>query len=134
MADEHLNPDRYLRYHKDVYVPDNVRTAAMLFLPPPYTPLTTSEYYDRMARSRRLPSEHIHMPHHSRVRILETTVVKATQVISRVLIRFRWTGKNAKVQKDLCLVLEGDGEIVTGFWLSPEVEHQYDENLYVKLP
>ena len=114
-TDEHMDRDKYARYHQAVWLPSYVQAAAHEFLPPPRTVLPLSNHYQRIMKERKLPFK-IYMPR--RYQLVEATVVRETQVIFRVLIRFSW-GKNS----DFCAALEGDGEIVTGFWNSPTDNH-----------
>ena len=115
---EHFNDDRYDRYHSEIYVPDEVREGVLAFLPPPYTPLLFSRHYNEIREARRLPNQ-IYMP--PAFIIVDATIVKDTRAVFRASIRFRWTGQRVprSRQTDLVVVLEGDYEVVTAYWISP---------------
>ena len=112
---EHTDRETYQRYHYDVYMPETVRAAAKDFLPAMETELGSSPHYDDVRSQRNLPVG-IRMPRY--FSIIDVTVVRATQVIYRVMIREEFS-----VDTDLCLVLDGDYKLVTGFWISRWDQH-----------
>ena len=113
---EHLDRTRYLRYHRDIYLPANVRDAVTEFLPPPLQPLSLSKHYEGIREARHLPKQ-LHMP--STYTVIDVTVVRDTLAVFRVAIRFRWSRGDVprRKQSDLVITLEGDYEVVTGFWI-----------------
>jgi len=127
IINEHMNSNRYYRYHVDVFWPDYITDAVAEFLPYPGTPLPTSLHYRE--QDRNLPQEVI-MPH--TYDVIEATVVKDTLAIFRVMIRFRWNRKETKPyrQSDLVLVLDGDFELVTGYWRHPGKDKLEDISVY----
>jgi len=114
---EHLDNRRYVRFHTDIYMPDHVREAALGFLPPPGTELRLSRHYREVREERHLP-ERVVMP--SAFRVIDVTIVKDTWAVFRVLVRFRWTTRRRPERRpiDLLVVLEGDYELVTAYWVS----------------
>ena len=113
---EHQRVDKYIRYHKDVFLPGHILKGATDFLPPAYTPLRLSKSYLGRMDDRHLPPE-VYMP---RVyEIIDVTVIRDTWAVFRVMIQFRWTSRKVGVKKqsDFVIVLDGDYEVVTGFWL-----------------
>ncbi len=126
MPPDHVNPDRYLRYHQDVHWPLGIAQAVAEFLPPPGQPFTLSPHYRRIQADRHLPDV-VRMP--SNYTVIEATVTKDTRIIYRVLLRFVFNQRS-----DLAVVLEGDWEMVTAFWQSPNDWHQdtLDTEGYVK--
>lgn len=124
MPDEHEDRKRYLRYHCQVYLPDSVRDAAGDFLPPVKTPLPLSKHYQGTMEERKLPKK-LHMPRE--FDIVDVTVARETMVIYRVMIRSHWNPKS-----DFVMVLEGDWEVVTGFWRSPKDWNLADDGPYEK--
>lgn len=114
--DEHTRRDRYVRYHRDVWLPHWVRGPAEEFLPAARTPLTPSAHYEEIAEKRQLPLS-VYMP--ASYSIIEVAVVVETHAVYRVTIRAPW---NRRV--DIVLVLEGDYQIVTGFWINRGDEHR----------
>lgn len=114
-AQEHHDATLYVRYHRDVWLPDWVVTAARAFLPQRNTDLILSDHYRRIEKDRKLP----HMLHMPRAYdIIDVTMVRGTRVVFRVLIRAPFNNK-----VDIGLVLEGDHEVVTAFWASPNDNH-----------
>lgn len=126
MSDEHEDRDRYLRYHCQVYMPPSVREAAEEFLPPGMTPLPLSKHYQEMMEERKLP-EKLHMPKGYDCDIVDVTVARETMVIYRVMVRFKWNRRS-----DFVMVLEGDWEVVTGFWRNPKDWGLADDGPYEK--
>ena len=117
----------YNRYHQDIYMPDNVLRAAERFLPHPGEPLPLSVHYQQIKATRTLPKS-IYMPY--AYQIVDVTVFRPANTIFRVLIRAPW---NAGI--DIGLVLEGDFEVVTAFWMSPTNRHDtLDRALYEQKP
>lgn len=130
---EHQDKRLYDRYHKDVYLPEPVLDAAYEFLPHKGTPLPLSRHYRRIMAERKLPAS-IYMPH--TYSVIEVTVIRAMAAqsmfgaIFRVVIRAPW---NRRV--DIVISLEGDYEVVTGFWASPSDAHRtLDTTAYVQRP
>ena len=123
---EHVKDDRYLRYHTDVYFPPGIAQAVAEFLPPPGQAFTSSPHYKKIQPERHLPDE-VYMPMHWQV--IEATVTKDTRIVFRVLIRFIFNKRS-----DLAVVLEGDWEMVTAYWQSPNDFHQdtLDRTQYVQ--
>ena len=123
---DHVDPDRYLRYHQDVHWPRHIDEAVSVFLPPPGQPFTLSPHYKRIQGDRHLPDV-VRMPR--TYMAIEATVTKDTRIIYRVLIRFVFNQRS-----DLAVVLEGDWEMVTAFWQSPNDFHYNTLNTepYVK--
>ena len=112
---EHQDKNLYQRYHRDVWLPDSLRRAAALFLPEPLTPLPLSRHYRELQERHRLPTS-LYMP---RVYdLIELSVVRGTGAIFRALIRAPWNQRS-----DICLVLEGDFEVVTAFYARPNDRH-----------
>ena len=128
MTNEHMKSE-YLRYHKEVYWPDHVEEGAASFLPLPGTDLPRSRHYMELARG--LP-ENIHMP--NEYEIIEATLVKDTLAVFRVMIRFWWNRGESRPsrQSDLVLILEGDYEIVTGFWRGRGKDIPKDTSIYTQ--
>lgn len=127
MGQEHMDRQLYVRFHQDIYLPDEIRAAVMAFLPHKGTPLPLSDHYRRIQRERRLPAS-LYMPY--TYNIVDVTVVKATNAIFRVLLRAPW---NRRV--DITLALEGDFEVVTAFWANPKDTHPtLDTSAYEPLP
>lgn len=124
---EHMDTSLYTRYHSNVYLPKRLRKRAIVFLPAKGTELPLSEHYAKIKAARRLPDD-LYMPH--TFDIVDVTVITATQTVFRVLIRAPW---NHKV--DICLALEGDFEVCTAFWASPNDTHwKLDTDVYVQPP
>lgn len=123
---DHIDDSRFLRYHVDVHFPREVAQAAAEFLPPPGQSLPLSAHYKRIQPVRNLPIG-VSMPNHWQV--IEATVTKETGVVYRVLIRFVWNKRS-----DLAVVLEGDWEMVTAYWQSPNDFHYdtLDRSQYVQ--
>ena len=111
----HEDSERFTRYHKNVYMPEDVRAAAEQFLPPIRTPLRLSLHYSEIMGQRRLPSS-LYMPR--TWSIVEVAVAKRTMAVYRVMIRFPWNKRS-----DFAMVLEGDYEVVTGYWVNPNDTH-----------
>ncbi len=125
MTDEHEDRRKYLRYHCQVWMPTSVKEAAEDFLPPPgLTILPLSTHYREMMEERKLPTR-LHMP--KEFDIVDVTVARETMVIYRVMVRFRWNKRS-----DFVMVLEGDWEVVTGFWRNPKDWNLADEGPYQK--
>ena len=114
---EHNRLDIYARYHRDIWMPDWIQGAAIGFLPPTGLQLIPSLHYRELADKglRKLPQT-VRMP--ERYDIIDVTTVRSTGVVYRVVVRFRWNKR-----ADFCMVLEGDHEIVTGFWISLDDQH-----------
>ena len=126
-SQEHKDSSIYSRYHYNIYLPDEVREAAERFLPQKGEPLTLSTHYKEIQAARKLPKD-VYMPY--AYHIVDVTVFKAANAIFRVLIRAPW---NKAV--DIAMVLEGDFEIVTAFWVSPGNGHDsLDETPYERWP
>ena len=129
---EHLKDDLYVRYHSEIYMPPEVRKAVEEFLPPPRTELTLSQHYLRTAADRHLPL-HLYMPEW--YYLIDTILVKETRAVFRALIRFPWRSKGRQIRYDLCVVLEGDYEAVTGFWIRVDDNHPtLDQTMYEQAP
>lgn len=129
---EHFRDDLYLRYHSEVYMPDEIREAVEAFLPPPSTPLSLSPHYLRTAADRHLPNS-LYMP--KWYYLIDTIIVRDTMAVFRALIRFPWRSKKGRIKYDLCVVLEGDYEVVTGFWIRVGDDHPtLDTSLYEQAP
>ena len=112
---EHQDKNLYVRYHRDVWLPDSLRRAAAQFLPDPLKLLPLSRHYRELQERHRLPPA-IHMP---RVYdLIELVVVRGTGAIFRALIRAPWNQRS-----DICLVLEGDFEVVTAFYAQAHDSH-----------
>ena len=127
LGSEHKNKTLYSRYHKDIYMPEAVLKAAEHFLPHAGEPLPLSVHYHKVRAARKLPKS-IYMPY--AYHIIDVTVFKAANAVFRVLVRAPW---NRDV--DIGLVLEGDFEIVTAFWVSPGNGHEtLDKALYEQPP
>ena len=119
--------DSFLRYHRDIYLPDHVMSAATDFLPPPRTQLPLSMHYLAIQEDRRLPPM-IYMQEDYDV--IYVTVFKDTMVVYSVMVRFRWNRRS-----DFAMVLEGNWEVVTGFWANPKDRHAtLDPTSYVACP
>ena len=118
LGQEHLDRTKYLRYHRDIYIPEGIREAVTEFLPPPFQPLSLSKHYLGIMDERHLPKQ-VHMP--STYTVIDVTVVRETLAIFRVALRFHWSRSDVprRKQSDLVITLEGDYEVVTGFWLNP---------------
>lgn len=142
---EHFD-SRYARYHIDVWMPDLVREASLGFLPPPLTPLTLSKHYTEWQESRHLPPK-LHMPRN--FQLIDVTLVRETAAVFRAMIRFPWFRRRKvavtvtepghprteRSPYDLVLVLEGDYEVVTAFWIRSSDRHEtLDASLYEQLP
>lgn len=124
---EHTDQNLYARYHRDVWLPDSVRVAAAQFLPNKGTDLPLSSHYTRLQGTRRLPP-FLHMPR--QYDLIDVTMVRGTGTIFRVFIRAAW---NRHV--DICMVLEGDHEVVTAFFISPTDTHRtLDISVYEPAP
>lgn len=123
---DHVNDQRYLRYHAALYWPTGIAQAVVEFLPPPGQPFTRSSHYQRVQGDRHLPSV-VRMP--GQWSAIEATVTKDTWIVYRVLIRFLFNRRS-----DLAVVLEGDWEMVTAYWQSPNDWHQdtLDKERYVQ--
>ena len=128
---EHYDTTKYQQFHRDIFLPHDIEDAALAFLPPPGHPLTLSKHYWQVSEERNLPPA-IFMP--KRYTLTDITLVTLTRAIFRVALRFRWTGRKIKKsqQKDLVVVIEGDWEIVTGYWVRPDKELRYDREVYVQ--
>ena len=114
---EHTDSTLYARYHKDVWMPQWVLEAAKKFLPDKGEVLPLSKHYKEVAsKQRNLPSS-LYMPY--RYDIVDVTVVRNAGAIYRVLIRAPF---NKLI--DIGLVLEGDFEVVTAYWHSPNDQHE----------
>lgn len=124
MTDEHEDKKKYLRYHCQVWMPRSVKEAAEEFLPPAMIPLPLSSHYQERVEEKKLPKE-LHMP--GEFDIVDVTVTRETMVIYRTMVRFRWNKRS-----DFVMVLEGDWEVVTGFWRSPKDWNLADEGPYQK--
>lgn len=126
MLPDHVDPDRYTRYHQDVYWPIEIEQAVTVFLPPPGQQFTLSPHYKRIQADRHLPNV-VRMPR--AYTVIEATITKDTRIVYRVLLRFVFNKRS-----DLAVVLEGDWEMVTAFWQSPNDWHQdtLDTEQYVK--
>lgn len=112
---EHHDSDLYARYHIDVYAPPDVWRMAMLFLPRAGEDLPLSKHYRQIMHERGLPLL-LHMP--LQYDIIEVTLVRVAEVLFRVLIRWPFDEK-----QDIAAVLEGDHEVVTAYWISPDDDH-----------
>lgn len=112
---KHEDQAKYLRYHRSVYLPAHVARAAREFLPPALTPLKLSFHYREIQAERKLPIV-LYMP--LTYEIIDVTVVRDTRAIYRVMVRFHWNKRS-----DFAMVLEGDWELVTGFWQNPKDTH-----------
>ena len=108
---EHLR-DIYDRYHVDIYFPDELKQVVSETLPPVGMELPLSQYYLRQRDERKLP-EMINIP--ASPELIEATVVRETGAVYRSVIRFPWK----EAVSDLCIVLEGDYEVVTAYWVQP---------------
>jgi hypothetical protein len=115
IGDEHQDKDLYARYHKDVYMPSWVVAGAKAFLPDRGTDLLLSRHYLRVQDERHLPPL-LYMP--MKYDIVDVTTVREVWAIFRVLIRAPFN----KVV-DIGIVLEGDHEVVTAFFLNPSDDH-----------
>ncbi|KKN72498.1 hypothetical protein LCGC14_0410020 [marine sediment metagenome] len=125
---EHLNDSRYMRYHKDVYLPRNIIEAALEFLPDTGVGLGRSRHYDFVMTERGLPSV-VNMP--EEYEIIDVTVIRDTFAVFRVCIRFPWPGK----MSDFVTVLEGDYEMVSSYWNAKRDRHRtLDEVQYEQSP
>ncbi len=124
---EHLNSERYLSYHSQIWLPEEIEGQAYDFLPPPFTPLPLSPNYARLSIERHLP-ETIYMP--KSYQIVTATLVRDTLAMYRCSIRFRWSGPRvaASKQADFVMILEGNFEVVTGYWMAPKKENRPDRN------
>ncbi len=128
---EHYDKEKYQQYHQDIFLPNEVRDAALTFLPPRGHTFTLSGHYLEVSEDRNLPPK-VLMP--KTFVLTDVTLITNTRAIFRVAIRFRWTGRKIKKsqQKDLVIVIEGDWEIVTGYWVRPDKELKYDRGVYVQ--
>ena len=128
---EHYDREKYQQYHQDIFLPHEIRDAALAFLPPRGHPFTLSKHYLEVSEERNLPPR-VLMP--KEFMLTDVTLITDTRAIFRVAIRFRWTGRKIKKsqQKDLVVVIEGDWEIVTGYWVRPDKELRYDREVYVQ--
>jgi hypothetical protein len=115
-APEHLDRDRYARFHRDVYLPANVIEGALAFLPDAGVELRLSQHYRRIMDSRHLPPR-IVMP--ADFEIIDVTIVLDTWAVFRICIRFDWPGRRF----DLVLVIEGDYEALTAYWQAKDDHH-----------
>jgi len=63
--------------------------------------------------------------------VIDVTVTRDSEVVYRVAIRFRMTRKS-----DFVMVLEGDWEVVTGYWQNPKDWHHdtLDRDKYEQQP
>lgn len=124
---EHQDKNLYQRFHRDVWLPDSLRLTAAQFLPKPLTPLPLSRHYGELQERYKLPRS-LYMP---RVYdLIELSVVRGTGAIFRALIRAPWNQRS-----DICLVLEGDHEVVTAFYARPNDRHpSLDTRPYEPLP
>ena len=113
---EHRDRNLYQRYHRDVWLPDSLRLGASQFLPNAGTDLPLSRHYHGLQTRYGLPKR-IHMPY--TYDLIEVVVVRGTGTIFRVLIRAPWNRTS-----DICLVLEGDFEVVTAFYASSNDQHR----------
>jgi hypothetical protein len=113
---EHLDDQRYARFHKDVYLPANIVRGVFDFLPDSGVELRLSQHYQRIMESRHLPPSII-MP--KDFEIIDVTIVRETWAVFRTCIRFDWPGRRF----DFVLVIEGDYEALTGYWNSKEDRH-----------
>ena len=127
MPDKHMRSG-YIRYHREVYWPDIVADAAEDFLPIAATHLPLSHHYMELARG--LP-DNVFMP--KEYNIIEATLVKDTLAVFRVMIRFLWSRADTRKgrKSDLVLILEGDYQILTGFWRSYGDDIPKDTAVYV---
>lgn len=126
-SQEHMDSNLYARYHRDVWLPESVRVAAAHFLPFKDTELPLSAHYTRIQRKRRLPTV-LRMPWH--YDLIDVTTVRGTGAIFRVFIRAAWNHTT-----DFCMVLEGDHEVVTAFFISAGDMHQtLDVSVYEERP
>ena len=67
--------------------------------------------------------------------LIDTIIVKETRAVFRALIRFPWHSKKGKIKYDLCVVLEGDYEVVTAFWIRIDDDHPtLDVTMYEQAP
>lgn len=101
-----------------------MKGAAEDFLPPAKTPLLLSKHYQGTMEERKLPKK-LHMPRE--FDIVDVTVARETMVIYRVMVRFKWNKRS-----DFTMVLEGDWEVVTGFWRNPKDWNLADDGPYQK--
>ena len=126
-SQEHMDSNLYARYHRDVWLPESVRVAAAHFLPFKDRELPLSAHYTRIQRARRLPPT-LHMPRY--YDLIDVTTVRSTGAIFRVFIRAAWNRAT-----DVCLVLEGDHEVVTAFFISADDMHRtLDTSVYEERP
>ena len=127
----HYDGSVFARYHTGIYMPENVRRGIFDFLPPPGTALKFSKHYSDTVKDRHLPGN-LRMP--SSHEIIDATVVRDTWAIYRVLIRSPWFwSKGRRALHDLCMVLEGDYEVVTAYWIRREDQHEtLDYSVYEK--
>ena len=127
MRQEHQDRNLYQRYHRDVWLPDSLRLAAAQFLPDRGKELPISRHYRELQERYKLPLR-LHMPHV--YDLIELSVVRGTGAIFRALIRAPWNRRS-----DICIVLEGDFEVVTAFYASQSDMHStLDMSLYEPLP
>ena len=123
---EHQDKTLYMRYHKDIYMPEHILADARAFLPDKGTILPLSPHYNMVQKQRGLPVS-IRMP--GVFDIVDVSIVRAAGVVFRVLIRTPWTKRT-----DLALVLEGDYEVVTAFWIKARDRHAtLDHDAYESL-
>ena len=124
---EHMDTALYARYHRDVWMPSHILDAAKRFLPLKGTDLPLSKHYTETRERRNLPVL-LYMP--LRYDIIDVTVVREADAIFRVLIRAPF---NRRI--DIGIVLEGDYEVVTAFWLNPKDDHEtLDVSVYKEHP
>lgn len=130
----HLSPE-YERYHTSLYLPDYVLQAAEDFLPIGGVELPLSNFYWRKREERKLPRS-LRMPREYRV--IDVTVVKETKAVYRVSLRFPWSPRHLLITKqyDMQMVLEGDGEVLTAYFVktSREVGKYVEEGEYETRP
>ncbi|KKN82300.1 hypothetical protein LCGC14_0311130 [marine sediment metagenome] len=130
----HFDSSLFARYHRDIYMPDNVYAGALGFLPPSSSSLILSSHYLDVMADRHLPKK-LHMPSSSfDLDIVDVTVVRTTWAVYRVMIRTPWFwSKGRQARHDLCIVLEGDYSVVTAYWISRNDQHEtLDGDLYEK--
>ncbi len=129
----HYDGSIFARYHTEIYMPENVRRGLFDFLPPPGAQLKLSKHYQETAAKRHLP---LLLRIAGNYEIIDATVVRDTWAIYRVLIRMPWFwSKGRRAIHDLCLVLEGDYEVVTAYWIRREDQHEtLDASVYEQPP
>lgn len=118
---EHFRNDVYARYHKDIYMPPNIVRGALAFLPPVGTILNLSQHYVETREERNLPKL-IRMP--PTYDVIDVTIIRDTWAVWRIMIRTPWFwSKGKRAKHDLCIVLEGDYEVVTSYWVGKNDQH-----------